>query len=171
MEGAASQVLPSVHHLRFLIFDWSLPNVIMGVIVIVVFFAAAWARLPKWIERGTRPRRRKGEEEMSMTEKLQGFVKDKLTLDDILPTKLPVYVNSVAYLFGVFTLCSLVMIVVTGLIMAVFGPNLVSRERNRASSSIRSTSGPSSSSSPSWCSTWRRSTSSALSVTGGGRPG
>jgi len=44
--------LPSVHHLRFLIFDWSLPNVIMGVIVIVVFFAAAWARLPKWIERG-----------------------------------------------------------------------------------------------------------------------
>ena len=52
MEDAASQVLPSVHHLRFLIFDWSLPNVIMGVIVIVGFFAAAWARLPKWIERG-----------------------------------------------------------------------------------------------------------------------
>jgi protein-S-isoprenylcysteine O-methyltransferase Ste14 len=52
MEGAASQVLPSVHHLRFLIFDWSLPNVIMGVIIVLVFFAAAWARLPRWIERG-----------------------------------------------------------------------------------------------------------------------
>jgi hypothetical protein len=52
MEGAASQVLPTVHHLRFLIFDWYLPNVIMGALVIIVFFAAAWARLPKWIERG-----------------------------------------------------------------------------------------------------------------------
>ena len=60
---------------------------------------------------------------MSMTEKVQGFVKDNLTLDDALPTKLPVYVNSVAYLFGVFTLCSLVMVVLTGLIMAIFGPS------------------------------------------------
>jgi ubiquinol-cytochrome c reductase cytochrome b subunit len=60
---------------------------------------------------------------MSLTERAQGFVKDTLTLDDALPTKLPVYVNSVAYLFGVFTLSSLVMIILTGVIMAVFGPN------------------------------------------------
>jgi hypothetical protein len=60
MEGAASQVLPTVHHLRFLIFDWSLPNVIMGVIIIAVFFAAAWARLPKWIERGREREEQKG---------------------------------------------------------------------------------------------------------------
>jgi quinol-cytochrome oxidoreductase complex cytochrome b subunit len=59
---------------------------------------------------------------MSLTERMQGYVKDKLTLDDALPTKLPVYVNSVAYLFGVFTLCALVMIVLSGLIMAIFGP-------------------------------------------------
>jgi hypothetical protein len=52
MEDAGSQVLSTVHHLRFLIFDWSLPNVIMGVIVIALFFLGAWARLPKWIERG-----------------------------------------------------------------------------------------------------------------------
>lgn len=52
MEDASSQVLSTVHHLRFLIFDWSLPNVIMGVIVIVLFFLGAWARLPKWVERG-----------------------------------------------------------------------------------------------------------------------
>jgi hypothetical protein len=50
--------MEGVHHLRFLIFDWSLPNVIMGAILIVVFFLAAWARLPKWIERG----REKGKE-------------------------------------------------------------------------------------------------------------
>jgi quinol-cytochrome oxidoreductase complex cytochrome b subunit len=59
---------------------------------------------------------------MSMTEKLQGYVKDNMTLDDILPTKLPVYVNSVAYLFGVLTLCSLVWIVITGIVMAIWGP-------------------------------------------------
>jgi protein-S-isoprenylcysteine O-methyltransferase Ste14 len=45
MEGA-------VHHIRFLIFDWSVPNIIMGAIIIAIFFLAAWARLPKWIERG-----------------------------------------------------------------------------------------------------------------------
>ena len=58
MEDVSSQVLPTVHHLRFLIFDWSLPNVIMGVIVIALFFFGAWARLPRWIERGRE--RRKG---------------------------------------------------------------------------------------------------------------
>jgi hypothetical protein len=52
MEGSISQALPAAMHLRFLIFDWSLPNVIMGVVLIAVFFLAAWARLPKWIERG-----------------------------------------------------------------------------------------------------------------------
>ncbi len=52
MEGSLSQTLPAVIHLRFLIFDWSLPNVIMGVVLIVVFFLAAWLRLPGWIERG-----------------------------------------------------------------------------------------------------------------------
>lgn len=52
MGDVSSQVLPAVHHLKFLIFDWSLPNVIMGVIVIALFFLGAWARLPKWIERG-----------------------------------------------------------------------------------------------------------------------
>ena len=59
---------------------------------------------------------------MSMTEKLQGYVKDNLTLDDALPTKLPTYVNSVAYLFGVLTLSTLVMLVLTGLVLAIFGP-------------------------------------------------
>jgi hypothetical protein len=52
MEAVSSQVLPAVHHIRFLIFDWSIPNLIMGAVIIAVFFLAAWARLPKWIERG-----------------------------------------------------------------------------------------------------------------------
>ncbi len=56
----APQVLSSVHHLRFLIFDWSLPNVIMGAIVIIGFFAAAFARLPKWIECGREQQKEAG---------------------------------------------------------------------------------------------------------------
>jgi len=59
---------------------------------------------------------------VSMTEKTQAYVKETMTLDDILPTTLPVYVNSVAYLFGVLLLSTLVMLVVTGLILALFGP-------------------------------------------------
>ncbi len=51
MDAIASQVA-TTHHLRFLIFDWALPNVIMGVVLIAIFFLAAWARLPKWLERG-----------------------------------------------------------------------------------------------------------------------
>ncbi len=59
MEGATAQVMASVHHIRFFIFDWSVANLIMGAILIVVFFVGAWMRLPKWIERG-RERREGG---------------------------------------------------------------------------------------------------------------
>ena len=55
MDAVSSQVLPAVHHIRFLIFDWSVPNIIVGGIIIAAFFLAAWARLPKWIERGRDP--------------------------------------------------------------------------------------------------------------------
>jgi ubiquinol-cytochrome c reductase cytochrome b subunit len=59
---------------------------------------------------------------MSMTERLQGYIRDKLSLEDALPTRMPVYLNSMAYLFGVLTLCSLVMIILSGIVMAAFGP-------------------------------------------------
>ncbi len=59
MEGATAQVMASVHHIRFLIFDWSVPNLIVGAVLVVAFFAGAWLRLPGWIERG-RERRREG---------------------------------------------------------------------------------------------------------------
>ena len=52
MDGVVSQVAPVVHHIRFLIFDWSIPNLVVGIIIIAVFFLAAWARLPTWIEHG-----------------------------------------------------------------------------------------------------------------------
>ena len=60
---------------------------------------------------------------MSITEKAQRFVGRNMSLEDALPTKMPVFVNSVSYLFGVLTLSALVMLIVTGLIMVIFGPN------------------------------------------------
>ncbi len=37
---------------------------------------------------------------MNIDEKLQGWLKSHLTLEDALPTKMPIYVNSMAYFFG-----------------------------------------------------------------------
>ncbi len=60
---------------------------------------------------------------MNLTRRLQEYTQRNMTLEDALPTKMPVYVNSVAYLFGVATLSSLVMLILTGMILAIFGPN------------------------------------------------
>jgi len=65
-----------------------------------------------------------------------------------LPTKLPVYLNSMAYMFGVLTLCSLAMIIASGMVMAFFGPNWY-HVAPPANSSIRCIFGRFSSSSPS----------------------
>jgi ubiquinol-cytochrome c reductase cytochrome b subunit len=48
---------------------------------------------------------------------------DNLSLEDALPTRMPVYVNSVVYLFGVTTLSALGALVVTGVVMSLFGPS------------------------------------------------
>lgn len=59
---------------------------------------------------------------MNFTKKAQTFILRNLSLEDALPTKMPVYVNSVAYLFGVITLSALAMLFLTGMVMACFGP-------------------------------------------------
>jgi len=59
---------------------------------------------------------------MNITRRLRDSIRTNLTLEDLLPTRMPVYVNSVAYLFGVATLCCLGMLILTGIIMCVFGP-------------------------------------------------
>lgn len=44
-------------------------------------------------------------------------------MEDALPTRMPVYVNSFAYLFGVISLSGLAMLILTGVILALFGPD------------------------------------------------
>ena len=60
---------------------------------------------------------------MNLTRKTQDYLKDNLTLEDALPTQMPVYVNSIAYLFGVLTLSALAMLILTGTVMSLFGPD------------------------------------------------
>ena len=59
---------------------------------------------------------------MNLTRSTQHLVTDNFSLEDALPTRLPAYVNSVAYLFGVTTLSALGLLVVTGITMTLFGP-------------------------------------------------
>lgn len=59
---------------------------------------------------------------MSLTRRAQAFVANTLSMEDALPTRMPVYVNSVVYLFGALTLAALAMLIATGTVIAVFGP-------------------------------------------------
>ncbi|MFN2218649.1 MAG: cytochrome b N-terminal domain-containing protein [Anaerolineae bacterium] len=59
---------------------------------------------------------------MNLTRKAQMALRDSMTLEDALPTKMPIYVNSMAYLFGVSALSALGMLGITGIVMAAFGP-------------------------------------------------
>lgn len=59
---------------------------------------------------------------MNLTRKAQGLVMENMSMEDALPTRMPVYVNSMVYLFGVLTLSALAVICLSGLVIAIFGP-------------------------------------------------
>jgi quinol-cytochrome oxidoreductase complex cytochrome b subunit len=59
---------------------------------------------------------------MNLTRQARKFLKANLPYEDMLPTEMPAYVSSAAYLFGVTSLSALAMLVFTGLVMALFGP-------------------------------------------------
>lgn len=59
---------------------------------------------------------------MNLTRKAQLFVKENMSMEDALPTRMPVYVNSIVYLFGVLTLSGLGVVCLSGLVIALFGP-------------------------------------------------
>jgi len=45
-----------------------------------------------------------------------------MPLEDLLPNQLPAFVRSPAYFFGVITLSSLVLLILSGIVLAAFGP-------------------------------------------------
>ena len=59
---------------------------------------------------------------MNLTESAQRCLQDNLPLDDLLPTRMPTYVNSLSYLFGASALSALGVLVLTGVLLSLFGP-------------------------------------------------
>ena len=66
---------------------------------------------------------------MNLTEHAQRYLRDNLPLEDLLPTRMPSYVNSLSYLFGASTLSALLVLVVTGVLLGLFGPDWYHRSR------------------------------------------
>ena len=58
---------------------------------------------------------------MNLTRRTQQFFQKNLTIEDALPTRMPVYVNSLAYLFGAGALSALGMLILTGVVMCISG--------------------------------------------------
>jgi ubiquinol-cytochrome c reductase cytochrome b subunit len=59
---------------------------------------------------------------MSMTRDLQQKLSETLPYEELLPYEQPAYVHSYVYLFGVATIASFVLLLVSGIVLAAFGP-------------------------------------------------
>jgi len=59
---------------------------------------------------------------MNLTRRTQQILRANLSVEDALPTRMPVYVNSLAYLFGAAALSALGMLILTGLVLCSLGP-------------------------------------------------
>ncbi len=59
---------------------------------------------------------------MNITTAIRERVRRWMPLEDLLPDKLPAFVRSPAYFFGVVSLSSLVLLILSGILLAAFGP-------------------------------------------------
>lgn len=59
----------------------------------------------------------------NMTRGVRDWFDKNLPMKHLLPDTLPAYVNSYVYLFGILTLGSFVWLIVTGTVLAIFGPD------------------------------------------------
>jgi len=59
---------------------------------------------------------------MNLTTGIRERVRNWMPLEDLLPDRLPAFVRSPAYFFGVISFSSLVLLILTGILLAAFGP-------------------------------------------------
>lgn len=59
---------------------------------------------------------------MNITTGIREQVRHWMPLEDLLPDKLPAFVRSPAYFFGVISLSSLVLLILSGILLAAYGP-------------------------------------------------
>lgn len=58
----------------------------------------------------------------NMTRSLRLWIQNTLPMENLLPDTMPTYVDSYVYLFGILTVAALVWLIVTGTVLAIFGP-------------------------------------------------
>ncbi|QSO51489.1 cytochrome b N-terminal domain-containing protein [Alicyclobacillus curvatus] len=58
---------------------------------------------------------------MNWTKQVRGTLSEQLTWDNLLPSEQPVYVSSLVYSFGIFTLSSLIFVILSGIVLASKG--------------------------------------------------
>jgi quinol-cytochrome oxidoreductase complex cytochrome b subunit len=59
---------------------------------------------------------------LSLTKKAQQALSRSLPYEELLPYEQPAYVHSYVYLFGVATIAAFLLLIITGVILAAFGP-------------------------------------------------
>lgn len=59
---------------------------------------------------------------MNLTTNIRERVRKWMPLEDLLPDQLPGFVRSPSYFFGIVTLASMVMLIITGVVLSAFGP-------------------------------------------------
>jgi quinol-cytochrome oxidoreductase complex cytochrome b subunit len=59
---------------------------------------------------------------MSLTKRAQEKLAESLPYEELLPYEQPSYVHSYVYLFGVASLASFILLIATGVVLSVFGP-------------------------------------------------
>ncbi len=59
---------------------------------------------------------------MSLTRAVQERMTETLPYEELLPYEQPIYVHSYVYLFGIATLASFVLLMTSGIILSLFGP-------------------------------------------------
>ncbi len=59
---------------------------------------------------------------MSLTRSAQQKLSETLPYEEVLPYEQPAYVHSYVYLFGIGTLASFILLIVSGIVLTAFGP-------------------------------------------------
>lgn len=59
---------------------------------------------------------------MNWTRQIRSYLVRELPIDDLLPDQLPDFVRSYVYLFGVLTIASFILLIVSGVVLVMFGP-------------------------------------------------
>jgi quinol-cytochrome oxidoreductase complex cytochrome b subunit len=59
---------------------------------------------------------------MSLTRRVQENLSETLPYEELLPYEQPAYVHSYVYLFGIATVASFILLIVSGVVLSAFGP-------------------------------------------------